>query len=122
MAFQIEKEVPHTSLNKFRELTSPADLHIYRISENAISPSPADSYIGSLINVRVSWTRDIRIEKNPCRNSMLPKTMLKVWMSIEILLPFSFYDPLSIFNVFSIILTQQPLFALNKLKKYHTLL
>jgi hypothetical protein len=46
-----------TSLNKFRELTSPADLHIYRISERAISSSPADSYIGLLINVRVRWTR-----------------------------------------------------------------
>jgi hypothetical protein len=49
---------PHsTSLNKFRELTSPADLHIYRINERAISLSPADSYIGSLINVRVRYTK-----------------------------------------------------------------
>jgi hypothetical protein len=47
-----------TSLNKFQELTSPADLHIYRICERAISPSPADSYIGSLINVQVRWNRD----------------------------------------------------------------
>jgi hypothetical protein len=34
-----------TSLNKFLEFTSPADLHIYRKSETAISSSPADSYI-----------------------------------------------------------------------------
>jgi hypothetical protein len=34
-----------TPLNKFLELTSPADLHICRISERVISSSPADLYI-----------------------------------------------------------------------------
>jgi hypothetical protein len=60
----------------FRELTSPEDLHIYRISGRVIFSSPADSYIyrrtykctspldseKSLsrfsTNVRVRWTRN----------------------------------------------------------------
>jgi hypothetical protein len=42
---EVMNEVFCSSLNKFRELTSPEDLRIYRNSERAISSSPADSYI-----------------------------------------------------------------------------
>jgi hypothetical protein len=36
---------------------SPEDSHICRRNEKKRSPSPADSHIGLLINVRVRWTR-----------------------------------------------------------------
>jgi hypothetical protein len=38
-------------------LSSPEDLHICRKIVVMISPSPADSYINLLTNVRVRWTR-----------------------------------------------------------------
>jgi hypothetical protein len=39
------------TLNKFREITSPEDLHICRIRKRAISSSPADSYLNAQTNV-----------------------------------------------------------------------
>jgi hypothetical protein len=47
-----------TSLNKFQELTSPEDLHIYRkFKELVLRVQRTRTFVSAPIDVRVRWTR-----------------------------------------------------------------